>query len=103
MYPHERSLVEQYQGKPFIILGVNSDDSREEAQRAVAQEKLAWPSFFDGGSTDGPIARQWNINGWPTLYLIDHTGKIISRTGMNKEHDELIAKKVKEAEEAGRK
>jgi glutathione peroxidase-family protein len=103
MYPHERSLVEKYQGKPFIILGVNSDESREEAQRAVTEEKLAWPSFFDDGSTDGPIARQWNVNGWPTVYLIDHTGKIVSRVGMRKKDDDLIAEKVKEAESAGKK
>ena len=27
MYPHERSLVKRLEGKPFVLLGINSDDS----------------------------------------------------------------------------
>jgi hypothetical protein len=37
------------------------------------------------------------------VYLIDHTGKIVSRVGMRKKDDDLIAEKVKEAESAGKK
>jgi hypothetical protein len=29
MYPHERSLVNRLAGKPFVLLGINSDDDRE--------------------------------------------------------------------------
>ena len=79
MYPHERSLVEKYQNRPFVILGVNSDASRELVKQVSEKEKLTWRSFWDGGSTDGPIARRWNVNGWPTLYLIDHKGVIRKR------------------------
>ena len=28
MYPHERSLVKKMEGKPFVLLGVNSDGTR---------------------------------------------------------------------------
>ena len=30
MYPHERSLVKKMEGKPFVLLGVNSDADREQ-------------------------------------------------------------------------
>jgi Thioredoxin-like len=104
MYPHERSLVEKFQGRPFAIVGINSDEDRENIKEVIAKEKLAWRSFWDGGSKEGPIAQQWNVQGWPTVYLIDHNGKIIlpAMHGLNKEHDELIEAKVKEAE-AGQK
>ena len=101
MYPHERSLVEKYQNRPFVILGVNSDASRELVKQVSEKEKLTWRSFWDGGSTDGPIARRWNVTGWPTLYLIDHQGVIVRRAGP--QDDELIEQKVKEAEAAGKK
>jgi hypothetical protein len=101
MYPHERSLVEKYQDRPFVILGVNSDASRELVKSVSEKEKLTWRSFWDGGSTDGPIARRWNVQGWPTLYLIDHTGVIVRQTGP--QDDELIEQKVKEAEAARKK
>jgi hypothetical protein len=103
MYPHERSLVEKFQGKPFVILGINSDSNREIVKTVSVKEKLTWRSFWDGGSTDGPIASQWNVTGWPTLYLIDHKGLIIRRIGMSKEDDKLIEEKVQEAERASKK
>ena len=103
MYPHERSLVEKYQDKPFVILGINSDASRETVTRVSIKEKLTWRSFWDGGSTDGPIASKWNVTAWPTVYLIDHKGVIVRQVGMTEEDKELIAKTVKDAEEANKK
>jgi hypothetical protein len=103
MYPHERSLVKHFEGRPFVIIGVNSDADRDTVKKAIAQEKLTWRSFWDGGSTDGPIARQWNVSGWPTLYVIDHHGVIVDRVGVRKKDQELIEQKVKEAELAAPK
>jgi cytochrome oxidase Cu insertion factor (SCO1/SenC/PrrC family) len=103
MYPHERSLVKKMEGKPFVLVGVNSDADRETVKKVVAKEGLTWRSFWDGGSADGPIARRWNVSGWPTLYLIDHRGVIVARVGVRKKDQELIEQKVKEAEAAARK
>ena len=76
MYPHERSLVTSLQHEPFALLGVNSDASPEIYRQVVERENITWRSFFDGGSTDGPIATQWGVRGWPTIYVIDHEGVI---------------------------
>src|SRR5206468_10813642 len=101
MYPHERSLVEKLKDKPFVILGVNSDASRDLVKQVSEKEKLTWRSFWDGGSTNGPIASRWNVSGWPTLYLIDHNGVIVRQTGPK--DDEMIEEKVKAAEAARQK
>lgn len=85
MYPHERSLVEKFQGRPFALIGVNSDIDRAEARRAVRDEALTWRSFFDG--SPGPIASRWRIRGWPTLFLIDHDGVIRARDIVGPELD----------------
>ena len=74
--PHERSLVKRLEGKPFAIVGVNSDKDREAVRKVCADQGITWRSFWDGGSTSGPIAQQWNVQGWPSLYLIDATGVI---------------------------
>jgi peroxiredoxin len=76
MLPHERSLVEKLKGRPFSIVAVNSDQTRERLKDVMAKENITWPQFFDGGSTNGPIATTWNVTGWPTLYLIDAKGVI---------------------------
>jgi len=96
MYPHERSLVTQYENAPFTIVGINSDDSLEALEKVMEKENITWPSFFDGGGTGGPIATQWGVRGWPTVFVLDHEGVIRykGRTGL----DEIIAELVSEAQ-----
>ena len=67
MLPHERSLVDKMKGRPFSIVAVNSDESREKLKDVMAKENVTWPQFYDGGGTSGPIATTWNVSGWPTL------------------------------------
>jgi hypothetical protein len=76
MYPHERSLVKKMSGKPFVLIGVNSDQNREALKKTLVKEKITWRSFWNGGSPAGPIAKAWGVQGWPTLFLIDHKGVI---------------------------
>jgi hypothetical protein len=76
MYPHERSLVAKMESKPFALIGVNSDQDRRALQPVLKQEKITWRSFWNGGSTGGPISSAWKVQGWPTLYLIDAKGVI---------------------------
>jgi hypothetical protein len=76
MYPHERSLVKRLEAKPFVLLGINSDNDREETKENIQREEITWRSWWDGGGTNGPIATQWNVSGWPTLYILDHKGTI---------------------------
>jgi hypothetical protein len=99
MFPRERSLAQRYQDQPFVLLGVNSDSSRERLRAVQKKERLTWRSWWDGpppffcpadyvqpfdesslqsrrdGST-GLIARQWAIQALPTTYLLDHRGII---------------------------
>ena|ERR1041384_2845865 len=76
MIPHERSLVAELENQPFALIGVNSEASLEEYRKLAEQEKVTWPSFFDGGGTEGPIATRWGVNGWPTVFVIDKKGVI---------------------------
>jgi hypothetical protein len=76
MYPHERSLVKKLEGKPFVLLGVNSDHDKDKLKQRMKEENMTWRSWWDGGDTNGPIANQFNVQGWPTLYVLDHRGII---------------------------
>ena len=103
MYPHERSLVKKLEGKPFVLLGVNSDRDREKLKQVLTEKELTWRSFWNGGSTSGPISTQWKVRGWPTLYVIDHKGAIRHKhlgSPGDQKLDEEIEKLVAEAEKA---
>jgi AhpC/TSA family len=93
MYPHERSLVAQYEAETFAILGVNSDPDRERIREIVKEKGLTWRNWWDGG-TDGPIATRWNVRGWPTVYIIDHEGVIRARDAHGERIDKVIEELV---------
>ena len=96
MYPHERSLVKRLNGKPFALIGVNSDRDREKTKQVIKDKGLTWRSFWNGGSTQGPISTRWNVQGWPTIYVLDEEGVIrfknVRGEAMDKAVDSLLAK-----------
>ena len=98
MYPHERSLVKKLEGKPFALVGVNSDQDKAELKKAMEKENITWRSFWDGGSTGGPIATRWNVHAWPTIYVLDGAGVIRYRDVREKELDEAVDKLLEEIE-----
>lgn len=105
MYPHERSLVKKLADKPFALIGVNSDTDLEALKKVLEEEKITWRSFWNGKKgTGGPISAEWNVSGWPTLYVIDHKGilrhKWVGSPG-DDVLDKAIDKLVAEAEKAG--
>jgi peroxiredoxin len=92
MYPHERKLVEQYAGKPFAILGVNGD-SQDTLRQLIDGKRITWPCWADGN--EGPITREWQVTSLPTMFLIDHEGRIrqvlVGRPG-----EEMLDKMIRE-------
>jgi cytochrome oxidase Cu insertion factor (SCO1/SenC/PrrC family) len=104
----EKVLHKQYEGRPFVILGVNTDPSRQELLETQAEAKLPWRSWFDG--PQGPITSQWRVDGFPTVYLIDHEGRIRANW-RGKPHSiaevqeklELLVQEAEKASRAGEK
>jgi hypothetical protein len=99
MLPHERSLVQKLQSKPFVLVGVNSDRDKAVFKDTAAKEQVTWPCFFDE-STSGPIATAWNVHGWPTIYVIDAKGVIRHRDLRGEALEKAVDDLVAEAEQA---
>ncbi|HLN27391.1 MAG TPA: thioredoxin-like domain-containing protein [Gemmataceae bacterium] len=102
MYPHERSLVQRLEGKPFALLGINSDDDLKKVEKVIVKEKMVWRNWWDGGSTDGPIQTAYNVQHWPTLLVLDHKGVIRFIDVNGKELDGAIDKLLTEQETANK-
>ena len=66
-------------GRPFVLLGVNGDSDMVKLKEHMNAQHITTRSWCDGGgsaNTPGPIARQFNIHTWPSLYLLDRRGII---------------------------
>ena len=95
MFPHERSLVRQLANKPFVLIGVNSDNDLESIRKTVKEKNISWRSFWNGPSgPGGPIAAAWGVQSWPTIYVLDATGKIrfinVRGEGMSRAIESLL-------------
>ena|SRR5687768_1876039 len=97
MYPHERSLVKRLENKPFALLGINSDP-KERLREVMKKENITWRSWWDGGDTNGPIAKAWNVSGWPTIYILDHKGVIRFKGPRGEEMDKAVDQLLAELE-----
>ena len=103
MYPHERSLVKRLEGKPFALVGVNSDTDKKKLKNRMAEERISWRSFWNGPKgTDGPISRAWNVHGWPTIYVLDHHGVIRFKRIRDEHVDKAVDQLLRNLAEYGK-
>ena len=74
MYPGNRKLVEDYRGRPFAFLSVMGNELGT-VKELISEKTITWPCWWDG-MIPGPIAAEWNVSSWPTIYVLDHQGRI---------------------------
>ncbi len=98
MVPHERSLVKKLEGKPFALLGVNFDNSKEILKKCEEKNQITWRSFFDG--REGPIGKKFNIRYLPTIYVLDHKGVIRYKGVQDKAMDDAVDTLLKEVDKS---
>jgi thiol-disulfide isomerase/thioredoxin len=91
MYGLERSLVEEMQGRPFVMLGVNSDNEVSTPQGLLSEKMINWRSWKDGGEVyGGVIAARWNVRDLPDFFIIDAKGVIRHHVGPHADdHDRV--------------
>jgi hypothetical protein len=98
MYPEERELVERLKDRPFALLSVNTDESKDTLRKAIKDGEITWRCWWEG-RTDGPICSRWSIHGFPTLYVLDAKGVIRFKGGEGKVLEEQVAALLAEVEQ----
>lgn len=95
MLPHEKEMVKRLKNKPFALLGINSDGDRSVVQKILKEQGITWRQAIDG-STSGPLAQQFNVRGWPTIYILDKKGVIRYRDLRDQEMENAVMKLLAE-------
>jgi cytochrome c biogenesis protein CcmG/thiol:disulfide interchange protein DsbE len=73
-FPFFRALANKYEGR-VAFLGVDSNDSREDAERFLKENPIPFPSYFD---PDVKVAREFKGGiAWPTTAYFDRRGMVV--------------------------
>ena len=81
--------------KPFVLLGVNSDEDRDAVKQTLVDEEINWRSWWDQ-TIRGPIHTEWQIELRPAIHLLDANGVIRYKEIDASEVDEAIDKLLAE-------
>lgn len=76
IYPQMRDLTAKFGLDRLAVLGVMTDDDPVSIHLAGAKDEITWRVWNDGPG--GPIATNWGVRKWPTIFVIDHHGRIQS-------------------------
>jgi peroxiredoxin len=93
-FPEHRKLVERMAGKPVAFIGVYGDDDLAAGKADVEKYGMTWPSFWD--KHGGRIAKDWNVRGWPSIWVIDPKGVIRYREVRGSDLSEAVDKLLRE-------
>jgi peroxiredoxin len=74
--PKLRALYEKYKLDKFTLIGIAKDE-RKPLLSYIKENGITWPQILQ--DTDHYILRLYNIQGYPTKFLIDPEGKIVAK------------------------
>ncbi|MEE9272383.1 MAG: TlpA disulfide reductase family protein [Robiginitomaculum sp.] len=97
-FPHMRELKEKYKNRPFEILGISADNAIADVTEFLEDENLPWDLWYSG--KEKGVVKQWNINGFPTVFLVNHNGVIVSKNPSDEQLEAMLTGLVYEAEQA---
>lgn len=93
-----RQLQARYQRAGLQLVGVNVDQTREQAVSFLQESKLPWTQLFeDGGLEASPLATAYGVQTLPTMMLIAPDGKVVRHNVRAAELDDELAKMLKSA------
>jgi thiol-disulfide isomerase/thioredoxin len=100
LLPHAVELTRKLEGKPFTFFGVSADRAEADLLKQLEKAPLPWPNAFQDSKRSDSLHKLWNVRGYPTVVLLDHTGAVRHRfLGVDaKVLEEAILKLVAEAE-----
>ena len=86
-----KMLHKKYAGS-LKIISFDGDANKSRWMKALKQEKITWPSLWDGKGLYGQTPIQYGVSGFPTFVVIGPGGKVVAKwTGY---HEGLIEEKL---------
>jgi peroxiredoxin len=71
--PLLNKIYTQYRAAGFMLLAVNVDDNRKDAEAMLKRLDLRFPTLFDGSKT---VAKLYGVDTMPATLVIDRDGRV---------------------------
>ena len=94
--PELKEIYSDKHPKGFEVLGISFDKDKDKLKSFIADEKMAWPQYFDGLAWENKIGQRFEISAIPTVWLIDKKGNLRDLNGRQSlatKLDKLLAEK----------
>jgi hypothetical protein len=72
-------LLDNHASKGLTLVGVNLDNTAEEAKNYLQRSPSPGVHLFQAGGLESPLATKYGIMVLPNIFLVDKEGKVISR------------------------
>ncbi len=100
MIPQERQMVERLKNKPFALVSISMDDKKDTLVKFLAKQDMPWAQWWVGANSD--LAEDWNIEYFPTVYVIDAGGIIRNEGVIGNDLDDAVNVLMKKMEKKKR-
>jgi thiol-disulfide isomerase/thioredoxin len=88
-FPHLNELQLKFGANKFQLLSINTEDPKEDIAFFYKKHQPVYKMLFEGEQ----LAEQYGVSAFPTVIIIDKTGKIIYAGGFDKVEIENLIKK----------
>jgi thiol-disulfide isomerase/thioredoxin len=78
-FPELQRLQKTYGGNGFQLVSINAWDKKEQIDFFYKREKPLYKMLYNGEA----LAKTWGVDGYPTVVLIDKTGRVIYSGGFD--------------------
>lgn len=92
-FPILQSLNQKYKSKGLTVIGIDPfDKGSDDIKKFITKRGITYKILLD----DKDVANSYNVTGYPTIYLIDKTGKIIyANSGFNEGFENKLEELIK--------
>jgi len=97
MIPHSKELVGKLKGKPFVLVGISVDDKKEDLTDFMKKNEMPWTHWWNGAT--GGLIDDWDIDHYPTIFVLDAKGVIRYKEIREKKLEEAVETLLKEMED----
>jgi thiol-disulfide isomerase/thioredoxin len=94
-FPWMAQLHRQYGERGLVVVAVNVDKKRADAERFLQSTPAPFTVVFDDS---GRTPQQWNVKAMPSSYLVDANGRVVlAESGFRDERKDEVEARIRAA------